>query len=187
VELGVAFRTASSHCEWSLQIGCDLVLQLGCDSARSVVVGAWTRSELEEAFRHYEVTAQAAASSKDWNAWVELFTEDAEYVEHLFGTMRGREAIREWITRTMASPPGSEMDAFPVGWSVFDEDRGWVVCQIWNRMEDPGDGSVHQAYNFTLLKYAGNGLWSYEEDIYNPAHFVGMIEAWQSAKDAVSS
>jgi len=150
-------------------------------------VGAWTRSELEEAFRHYEVTAQAAASSKDWNAWVELFTEDAEYVEHLFGTMRGREAIREWITRTMASPPGSEMDAFPVGWSVFDEDRGWVVCQIWNRMEDPGDGSVHQAYNFTLLKYAGNGLWSYEEDIYNPAHFVGMIEAWQSAKDAVSS
>ncbi|HUC37492.1 MAG TPA: nuclear transport factor 2 family protein [Acidimicrobiales bacterium] len=149
-------------------------------------MGAWTRSELEEAFRHYKATAQAAASTKDWNAWAELFTEDAEYVEHLFGTMRGREVIREWITQTMASPPGSQMDAFPVGWSVFDEDRGWVVCQIWNRMEDPGDGSVHQAYNFTLLKYAGDGLWTYEEDIYNPAHFVHMIEAWQSAKDAVS-
>ena len=36
-------------------------------------------------------------------------------------------------------------------------------------MSDPGDGSIHQEYNFTLLKYAGDGKWSYEEDIYNPA------------------
>jgi len=149
-------------------------------------MGKWNRDELEEAFRHYEATAQAAAASREWNAWADLFTEDAEYVEHLFGIMHGREAIRQWITTTMAAPPGSQMDAFPVGWSVIDEDRGWVVCQIWNRMEDPGDGSVHQAYNFTLLKYAGDGLWSYEEDIYNPAHFVSMIETWQSTKDVLS-
>jgi hypothetical protein len=49
-------------------------------------------------------------------------------------------------------------------------------------MADPGDGSVHQAYNFTLLKYAGDGLWSYEEDIYNPSHFMEMIAGWQKVK-----
>jgi hypothetical protein len=146
----------------------------------------WHRDELRQGFGHYQATAQAAAGDKDWNAWADLFTEDAEYVEHLFGTMHGREQIRQWITTTMASPPGSQMDAFPVGWSILDEDRGWVVCQIWNRMEDPGDGSTHQAYNVTLLKYAGQGLWSYEEDIYNPARFVSMIEAWQATKDAMS-
>jgi hypothetical protein len=52
-------------------------------------------------------------------------------------------------------------------------------------MEDPGDGSLHQAYNFTLLKYAGRGLWSYEEDIYNPGHFQEMIKGWfQAVKGA---
>lgn len=145
-------------------------------------MGRWTRQELEEQFAHYEAVAQQAAASGDWNAWAELFTEDAEYIEHLYGTMRGREAIRAWITETMSSYPGDQMTAFPVEWSIVDEDRGWIACQIWNRMADPGDGSVHQAYNFTLLKYAGDGLWASEEDIYNPAHFVSMIEAWQSRR-----
>jgi hypothetical protein len=49
-------------------------------------------------------------------------------------------------------------------------------------MQDPGDGSIHQAYNFTLLKYAGDGKWSYEEDIYNPASFAGMIKEYMAAK-----
>lgn len=145
-------------------------------------VGPFDRQELERAFAHYEATAQEAAASGRWDAWADLFTEDAEYIEHLFGTMRGREAIRDWITKTMSDYPGNAMVAFPIEWSVIDADRGWVVCQIWNRMADPGDGSLHQAYNFTLLKYAGDGMWASEEDIYNPAHFVSMIEEWEARK-----
>ncbi|MBW2387572.1 MAG: hypothetical protein JRG89_03975 [Deltaproteobacteria bacterium] len=49
-------------------------------------------------------------------------------------------------------------------------------------MVDPGDGSLNQSYNFTLLKYAGKGLWSYEEDIYNPAPFGEMVGAWMKKK-----
>jgi hypothetical protein len=49
-------------------------------------------------------------------------------------------------------------------------------------MDDPGDGTVHQDYNFTLLKYAGNGRFSYEEDIYNPMSFGKMIAGWTKAK-----
>jgi hypothetical protein len=142
----------------------------------------WKRNELEQAFANYQQVALEAGTSGDWNPWADLFTEDATYVEHLFGRFGGREAIRRWITTTMAQNPNNQMKHFPVEWYVIDRDRGWVVCQVWNRMADPGDGSLHQAYNFTLLKYAGNGKWSYEEDIYNPAHFQDMIRGWFAAK-----
>src|SRR5579863_9739227 len=145
-------------------------------------MGTWTRAELEDAFGNYQKVAHDAAQSGDWNAWADLFTEDAQYIEHLYGTMQGREAIRSWITDAMSTYPGNAMTDFPIEWSILDEERGWVACQVWNRMADPGDGSVHQAYNFTLLKYAGNGMWASEEDIYNPAHFVSMIQAWEARK-----
>lgn len=142
----------------------------------------WTRQELEQAFETYQRVAADAGRTGDWAPWADLFTEDAEYVEHLYGTMRGREAIRAWISETMSTYPGNAMPDFPIGWSVIDEDKGWVICQVWNRMEDPGDGSIHQAYNVTILKYAGDGRWSYEEDIYNPAHFASMIKDWEQRK-----
>ena len=58
------------------------------------------------------------------------------------------------------------------------------MCWVWNRMEDPGDGSIHQEGNITLLDYAGDGLWSREEDIYNPARFGPMLERWAAARAA---
>ena len=150
-------------------------------------MGRWTRSELEEAFTRYQSAAADAGASGDWGPWADLFTEDAAYVEHLFGTFQGRDAIRSWITTTMSTYPGNSMPSFPIEWYVIDEERGWVVCQVWNRMADPGDGSIHQAYNFTLLKYAGDGLWSYEEDIYNPAEFAAMIAQWEARRKAIGS
>lgn len=142
-------------------------------------MGRFSREEIEEAFDHYRKVALEAGTSGDWNAWAELFTEDATYVEHVFGTMGGREAIRRWIAQTMSTEPNSEMKYYPVEWYVVDEERGWVVAGIQNRMDDPGDGRVFQEQNFTLLKYAGNGKWSYEEDIYNPLRMGKMIQAWQ--------
>ncbi len=146
-------------------------------------MGRWSRQELEDAFDVYQQTALKAGTSGDWNPWADLFTEDATYIEHVFGTMGGREAIRNWICKTMAQKPNDDMRYFPIEWYVVDEERGWIHCQVWNRMIDPGDGSLHQAYNFTLLKYAGNNLWSFEEDIYNPKHFQEMLTGWMAAKE----
>ena len=141
-------------------------------------MGRFSRAELEEAFQNYQETALEAGTSGDWTKWADLFTEDATYIEHLFGTLGGREAIRNWISKTMSQTPNDQMKYFPVEWYIIDEEKGWVVAQVWNRMVDPGDGSLHQAYNYTLLKYAGNGKWSHEEDIYNPAHFQTMLVGW---------
>jgi hypothetical protein len=147
----------------------------------------WTRDEIEQAFAHYQSVAAACGAEQQWRAWAELFTEDATYVEHHYGETHGREAIYEWIQSTMNQPIADEMTEFPIEWYVIDESRGWVVCQVWNRMKDPGDGKVYQAYNFTLLKYAGNNQWSYEEDIYNPLKFQEMMTEWMTVKAAHSS
>ena len=74
-----------------------------------------------------------------------MFTEDAVYIEHLFGTFHGREEIRTWIRKTMGSFPGSVMTGFPPSWSVIDEERGRIICELENHMPDLGDAVVRQA------------------------------------------
>ena len=149
-------------------------------------MGRWSRQELEEAFDHYQEMGRKAGTSGDWRCWADLFTEDATYVEHQAGTFGGREAIYNSFSKAM-TPPYDEMIYFPIDWYIIDEERGWIVCKIWNRMKDPGDGSLHQEYNFTLLKYAGNGLFSYQEDIYNPKFMVEMIEGYLKRRDECAS
>lgn len=138
----------------------------------------FSRTELEESFGRYQQAARDACATGDWRTWANQFTDDAVYVEHAFGTFQGRTAIADWISKTMSEFPGNAMCDFPIGWHVVDEDRGWIVCQVWNRMADPGDSSIHEAANITILHYAGDSLWSYEEDVYNPADFATMLEGW---------
>lgn len=73
----------------------------------------FSRSELSDAFEKFEQTVARAAETHDWDAWVEQYTPDVEYVEHAAGTMRGRDEVRQWIKRTMTTYPGSHMVAFP--------------------------------------------------------------------------
>ena len=146
-------------------------------------MGRWSREEIQDAFDKYQAAAIVGGTTGDWSTWADCFTEDCFYKEHHYGEIAGRQAVLDWITKVMTTEePGKSMSYFPIEWSIIDEDRGWVVCQVWNRMDDTGDGTVHQDYNFTLLKYAGNGRFSYEEDIYNPMSFGKMIAGWTKAK-----
>ena len=62
----------------------------------------FARDELEEAFRTYWRTG---AVGEDWDAWADLFAEDAHYVEHVLGDLRGRKAIRAWIKPIVGADP----------------------------------------------------------------------------------
>jgi len=141
-------------------------------------------AELEAAFEHYQATVRRAVAEQDWTLFAGLFTEDARYNEHAYGRFAGRPAIAAWAVRTMTAFPGNAMVGFPMAWSVLDADRGWVVCEVQNVMADPGDGSVHQSPNLTILHYAGERLFSYEEDVYNPARFLEMVAGWAAVAQA---
>ena len=147
-------------------------------------MGTYSRQEIEEAFQHFQDAAERSAKSGDWTEWSECFTEDATYYEHHYGRFHGRKEIYDWIQSTMTQPVVDAMRSFPIDWYVIDEERGWVLCSVWNQMDDPGDGSLHREYNWTMLHYGGNGKFSYEEDLYNPTEFETMIKGWLEAKKA---
>ena len=136
---------------------------------------------LQSAFERCLATVEEICETKDWSAFADMFTEDATYSEHAYGEFTGREEIRPWIITTMTSFPGSEMIGFPPAWSVLDAPTNRVICDIRNIMRDPGDGSVHEASNITILTFDDEGNLIREEDIYNPAHFGPMLEGWLAA------
>ena len=149
-------------------------------------MGTWSREELQEAHDAFIEAAAESGRTGDWSIWADRFTEDAEYHEHLYGKFHGRAEIQAWITETMSTWPNDHMTEFPHNWCVLDEERGWWICEIENRFEDPGDGQVYEESNITILKYAGDGRFSSEEDVYNPARFAPVVEAWIAAKKAHS-
>jgi SnoaL-like domain len=149
-----------------------------------IMTSRWSRDELQQAHDNFVATANRCAEAGEWRDWADLFTEDATYIEHMFGEMHGREQIHSWIAATMAEWPNRAMTSFPHAWCSCDEEKGWWICRIENRFRDPGDGSVHQAHNLTVLHYAGDMRFSYEEDAYNPANFAPVVGAWLAAYKA---
>jgi hypothetical protein len=147
----------------------------------------FSRAELAAAFATFEQTVDQAAATKDWNGWVAHYTDNVEYVEHAAGTMHGREEVRAWIHKTMTTFPGSHMAAFPSVWSVIDEPTGRVICELDNPMIDPGDGTVINATNLSILTYAGEGYWRRQEDVYNPLRFASAAMKWCKKAQALGT
>ncbi|OHU77399.1 nuclear transport factor 2 family protein [Mycobacteroides chelonae] len=148
---------------------------------------SFSRAELEEAFAQHQATVHRCIETGDWNPYAEMYTDDALYIEHVVGRLHGKEAIRQYITAVMAEFPGNHMPSLPATWTVFDPEKGWVVCEIDNVMSDPGDGQHWGEPNLTVLHYAGNGLWSQQEDAYNPANMVKMVRRWCRAAETSGS
>ncbi|MEE8311668.1 MAG: nuclear transport factor 2 family protein [Candidatus Binatia bacterium] len=150
-------------------------------SSHSPGASRYSREELEEALATYNIARDKASETGDWSIWADVFTDDADYIEHAYGLFKGKAAITDWITKVMAPFPHM---TFPQDWIAFDEETGCVVFQCQNRLEHPTDpgGEPFQFPSWTRLTYAGNGKWSCEEDIYNPARDANrVIGAWLAA------
>ena len=143
---------------------------------------ACSREEVEREFFEYRRRGDVAVTTGDWDQWADQFTVDAQYFEHHFGRFSGREEIRSWITETMKPVP--EMH-FPLDHYMIDGNR--VAAVIPNCLPDPrGQGEDFSFNVHVILHYAGNGLWSYEEDIYNPREAEETISAWIAAGGTLS-
>jgi len=99
------------------------------------------------------------------------------WVEHHLGTFRGREAIRDAITSVMAMAPSTM--SFPVEWVVIDGSR--VVYYPWQVLPHPSGGEDFRFGCVTIPEYAGDGQFSYQEDLYNPNEGEQTFGAWIAA------
>ena len=86
----------------------------------------------------------------------------------------------------MSSRPvqSGDMSSFPITWHVVDAPTNRVICEVRNLMPDPGDGTHLEEPNLTIVTYAGDGLFSREEDVYNPLRFARMTVTWARIAEA---
>ena len=122
-------------------------------------MSAAQRSEIFEAWRHFV----AVGDRGDWDAWADCFTEDADYVEHVLGNMKGREAIRAWIKPIMAQY-GELYTAYE--WHSIDPVSGRAIVYMQNRRDHPSGKGTIDFPGVTILEYGGGGRWRLEEDFW---------------------
>ena len=110
---------------------------------------------------------------RPWTDLADLFTDDAVYIDPAWGRIEGRDEIRAFIEESMT---GLEDWSFPIEFIAIDGDQ--VVIK-WTQVLPgikPGGGRWTQSGYSTLI-YAGDGRFSYEEDLLNMTHVVEDIIA----------
>ena len=137
----------------------------------------------DEVLAAFKTFWTVGSTNEDWVGWVDSFTPDVEYVERQFGTMHGRDAVREWITNLMA---GSADVHAVLNWYIVAGDR--VVFDMWNRYHhpDPADSPIDFA-GLSVLTYGGDGLFKREEDYWDVAGSKTAYAEWSTACKAVGS
>ena len=152
-------------------------------------MGKWSKAELQAAIDEFIQVTEDTWVAGDIDQWANWYTEDVVFRDLGFGyangeiEIRGRKAVRDWYTQVRNTFPGCHAIHFPSPWQVIDEERGWIAMEWLTRMRDPGDGSIHEEKNYSLLIYAGNKQFSYEEDIYNPERTRAMMQRWTEVYD----
>jgi ketosteroid isomerase-like protein len=137
-------------------------------------MGGYPHEEVVAAVDRYrELRESIGRGEQDWPALAELFTEDAIYIDPAWGRIEGRDEIRTFMTESMT---GLEDWEFPIEFIAIEGDQ---VVVKWTQVlpgERPDGGRWTQSGYSTLL-YAGDGRFSYEEDLLNMAHVIEDIVA----------
>src|SRR4051794_13341435 len=138
---------------------------------------AATETAVDELARAWNDYLRLGARARDWDAWSALFTDDATYVEHVLGTFRGAAGVRAFIIDAMG--PVRPM-TFSLDWAILQPPH--VAFDMWNHMPDPaGSGTMYSFSNLSLITYAGDGKWNWEEDFYAPKDPGRVIGRWYQA------
>ena len=128
-------------------------------------------SEIEATYTRYvETRNRVEAGELGWDALADFFTDDATFIDPAWGRVEGIEAIRKFLVESMA---GLEDWTFPHEWTLIDGNR--VISRWMNRL--PGtrpDGTPYEAPGISILEYAGDGRFCFEEDLLNMTH-VGEV------------
>jgi SnoaL-like domain len=129
----------------------------------------------EEALATYRqmvaVRGRIEGGELPWSALAAYFTDNAVYIDSAWGRFEGQPAIKQFMVESMT---GLDDWRFPEEWTVADGDR--VVSMWWNQL--PGqraDGSRYRVAGISILRYAGDGRFDYEYDVFNMQQVLEVI------------
>lgn len=106
------------------------------------------------------------AGQATWLDLADIFTDDAVYIDPAWGRIQGIAEIREFLVESMR---GLEDWRFPISFAAINGDD---VVVAWRQVL-PGqrdDGRAYQQTGVSLMRYAGGGKFSFEEDLLNMTH-----------------
>ena len=131
-------------------------------------------AEVEATVARYVAVREAIETGdQTWRDLAQFFTDDAVYIDPAWGRIEGLDTIREFFVESMA---GLEDWRFPMQLTAVNGDD---VVTVWHQIL-PGahpDGSPYRQTGVSLLRYAGDGKFSYEEDLLNMAHVLEDLTA----------
>ena len=116
--------------------------------------------------RYVALRASIEAGDADWPDLADLFTDDVVYIDPAWGRIQGVDEVRAFMEESMR---GLEDWDFPVEYTAIEGD---TVVVKWTQ-QLPGtrpDGSRYEQSGYSTLVYAGDGKFSYEEDLLNMTH-----------------
>jgi hypothetical protein len=127
---------------------------------------AFPKHEVEEAFRHYW---RLGGAGERWAEFAQLYTPDAVLIDRVIeGVKNGRAEIAAYLDRVM----NHEMPALYTIYDWHTIEGNTVTNGMLNRFDNPDpQGAPLDFFGVTIQIYAGDGLWSYQEDYYS---FAGM-------------
>ena len=123
--------------------------------------------------QYVALRASIEAGDATWTDLAELFTDDAVYIDPAWGRIQGVDEIRGFLDESMR---GLEDWRFPIRTVAIEGDD---VITVWTQVL-PGqreDGRPYHQTGVSLLHYAGDGRFDFEEDLLNMAHVLEDLQA----------
>jgi hypothetical protein len=139
------------------------------------------RREIEEALDHMDSLRETSSEKGDWSIWAECLTEDVEFHDLIFGRYRGRESVRDFVVRVHAPFPHLRYER---DWSLIDVEKQEAIFQQRMILPPPSDwtGPAFATDVWSLHRYAGDGLWSFKQDVtLSPDQANKNFQSWIAA------
>ncbi len=137
-------------------------------------------ASLEELTACY-ATHRALHEAGDWAGLGDMFTEEARYLDSVYGWSHGLPAIRQFLADSMN---GLDDWEFPIFAVAYDLSTGTILNHWANRL--PGtrpNGEFYEVPGASVLTYAENGKLSQQMDLFDTAWMFRTIKEWIADHD----
>ena len=134
----------------------------------------YSREEIEQVFLAFEkIHEQCYSGQSDWGELAQFLVPDVDYTDPGWGRMHGTDTVTQFLRDSMA---GLDAWDFPMRWYAIDGIH--VIKKYSMVLLEPlkADGSQQDISGVYMMKYAGDGKFSWVEDQLDMNHFIHVAK-----------